>query len=201
MPQAAPQEAPAEELARLGRELTEPAALDGHGDHVGAFAFDGDDAQPVPQSLADRDEPSVPGEQDADAGVQQSPEPGGKGGDADVGAGELMDEAEGGGEVGEQVDAAPRLVRDPAAYGPGGDQAHTDQQGGSGVGGGDGRVAEQVPIGAEQVGPAAQGVHDEGEEPVGGAQNQHPPAAEGVPAGETVGADAVLDRRDASGRA
>lgn len=115
----------------------------------------------------------------------------------DVGSGELVDEAEGGGEQPAEVDGPPDLVPDPVPYGPGGGDADGDEEDGARRGGGDRPVPQQAPGGGDEVGTGVHGVPAERKEGVRADQTQDVPAAEGVPAGEPVGADAVLDGRDA----
>ncbi|CAM5529112.1 hypothetical protein SNARM312S_07675 [Streptomyces narbonensis] len=196
-PEPAPEEAPAEELAGFGAQPGHSPALDEDGDDPGALVADLGDPQLVPEGGADGDDDPVPDEEDADGRVGHRPEPDGEEAPGDVGARELVDEAERCGEEAAQVDGPPGLVPDAAADGPGRGDADGGEEGGAGGGGGDRPVGEEVPGGGDEVRVGVHGVPAEREEGVGGDETEDVTAAEGVPAGEPVGADAVLDGRDA----
>ncbi len=165
-----------------------PVDDDGH--HPGPLDPDVRDPQRVPQGLPYGDHGAVPDQQDGDHGVGERPEPAGRG---EIGPGELVPEGEGGGEVDEQMHAAPGFVRHPAAYRPGGGHTDRGQEDGPGRGGGERGIGEQLPDGGDHVDTLVHGVSEQGEEPVPEAEQQHVPAAERVPAREPVGADPVLD--------
>ncbi len=192
MPQPPLEEPPAQELARLRTQFREVLSVDDDGDHPGPLDPDVRDPQRVPQGLPYRNHGAVPDQQDGDHGVGERPEPGGRG---QIGPGELVSEGEGGGEVDEQVHPAPGFVRHPSAYRPGGGHADRGQEDGPGRGGGERGVTEQLPDGGDHVDSPVHGVSEQGEEPVPEDEQQDVPAAEGVPAGEPVGADPVLHGR------
>lgn len=145
----------------------------------------------MPQGLPYGDHGPVPDQQDGDGGVREGPEPAGEG---EIGPGELVAEGQGGGEVDEEVHPAPGFVADPSAYGPRGGHPDDRQQRRSGEGGGHGGIAEQPADGADHVDALVDGVSAQGEERVPEAEQQHVPTAQRVPAGDPVGAHAVLHR-------
>ncbi len=144
------------------------------------------------------DEP-VPDDRRGHRGVERRPgDPGGPVVD-EVGAGrELVAERQRDREVGVEVQVVPGLVAHPAAGGPGRDDADPDQQQPGDRRHEHVRVAQQQRRGlADHVGVRGDRVPPDDQQAVRRDQADRVAAAHRVPAGQPVGADAALQRRDA----
>ena len=139
----------------------------------------------------------VPDDQRGDRRVQGRPGHPGRVVGAERGAvGELVAERQRDRQVGVQVGVIPGLVLEAAARGPGREGGHAEQHEP-----GDGRH-QHVRVRRQQRGGFARHLHVGGdrvapddERDVGGDQGDDVAAAHRVPAGEPVGADALLQRR------
>ena len=196
-PQPAGEEPPAEELARGGVELAQvPSADIDRNGAVRLFAHARHDPA-VAGEVADRDDDPVPDDQRRGRDVQQFPgEPGGRVLDEGGAVGELVAERQRDRQVGVEVQVVPGLVAEPTPQRPQRGEPHPEQQEVA-----DGRH-QHVGVGGEQRRRLADHVRVRGQR-VAPDDEQHVPAddpaqhpAEGaVPAGQPVGADPALDRR------
>ena len=192
------QEAPAEELPGLRRKLVEVRAADVDRDHARALGLDPDHGELVPGERAQRDRDPVPQHQDGHGQVhRRPPEPRGQVVDERRADGELVAEGQRDGQVGVQVQVVPGLVANPPPRRAHRDDAYAEQQE-SGhrrhqhvrvLGEQRGRLAGQAGVRLDRVAPQdEQAVCDDHADDV--------PAAHRVPAGQLVGADAALQRRE-----
>jgi hypothetical protein len=198
VPAVARQQPKPQELARLDAELVEAGAGEVQRDHARAFLTGLDDPQPVPVDGADRQRDAIRQQQRRHHQVHPGPQDAVGAAVDEVGTRrELVQERDGHGEVGRQVNGIPRLVGQPAPGRP--RRGHTD---GDEQRPADRRQPHVGVAGPQRPGlPRQGGVGDDGGAPEdeGGVQAQQAygvPPGRGVPASQPVGAHTALDCRD-----
>ncbi len=165
------EEAPDEELSRLGPQLVEVASLHRHRDDARRFRCHRGDPQPVVDRLADRntDSPDQYGGQGH--GVESPPEELGPDGVEVSAVGDLMGQGEEEPEVGVEVQQVPRLVPQLLAGDPdGGDDDQDDHDGADRGPQHPGFGDEQVPHGGRGHTAGTLGALDDVGEDVGDQQ-------------------------------
>ena len=159
-PRGGGEETPPEELSGLRIELVDMPALYDQADHAVGLRDDGDHAQPVAPHVLQRCDHAEAHDQGQRVGVHERPQHLHQRLSGQVRPGELVDERQRDGHVGQQVHDVPGLVRQPPPRDADGDRHHDEEQRGSRGGGGEPGQSEHGEGRSEQVlvsgrGPAA----------------------------------------------